>query len=57
MREERSARDVLAGQNRARSEGLGRAGWSVDIGGDCTLEMLPKAARSSDFCALIALWR
>jgi len=55
MREERSARDVLAGQNRAMSEGLGGAGWSVDIGGDCTLEMLPKAARSLHFWAMIAL--
>jgi hypothetical protein len=54
MSEERSARVVLVGQNRARSEGLGSAGWSVDIGGDCTLEMLPKAARSLDFWAKIA---
>jgi hypothetical protein len=46
---------VLLGQKRARSEGLGSAGWRVDIGGDCTLEMLPKAARSLDFRALTAL--
>jgi hypothetical protein len=55
MSEERSARVVFVGQKRARSGGLGRAGWRVDIGGDCTLEMLLKAARSLDFWALIAL--
>jgi hypothetical protein len=51
MREERSARDVFVGQNLATREGARRAESGVDIGGDCTLEGLSKAARSSEFCA------
>jgi hypothetical protein len=57
MREDLSARVVLGGQKRAASEGLARAGWRVDIGGDCTLEMLSKAARSLGFGGLLGLWR
>ena len=52
MREERSAREVLVGQSRATRDWRGRAGSSVDIGGDCNLEGLAKAARSWEFCAL-----
>jgi uncharacterized membrane protein len=36
------------------SDGRERAGWREDIGGDCTLEEPAKAARSLEFCGLIA---
>jgi hypothetical protein len=40
---------VFVGQKRAMNECIGRAGWRMDIGGDCTVERLPKAVRSLDF--------
>jgi len=55
MREERSARVVFVGQNRAMGDARETAGSRVGIGGDCTLEGLAKAARSCEFCGIRVL--
>src|SRR6201996_8895860 len=56
IREERSWRVVLVGQSLAKRDWDAAPDWTVGIGGDCTFEGLPKAARSLDFRALRAYW-
>src|SRR5580692_10777904 len=57
MREERSARIVFVGQNRAMGDARETAGSRVGIGGDCTLEGLAKAARSWSFARYVCFGR
>src|ERR1700729_2931878 len=55
IRDERSWRVVLVGQSLAKRDWDAAPDSRVGIGGDCTFEGLPKAARSLDFRALRVL--